>query len=206
VIYFAFAALSPSGVSKLFKAAVVAIVLAGAVSATPLGTRIINVLPFMGGSVDSGSIDYRERLAERSWELIKEHPYFGDQLALTKMQDLRQGQGIIDKVNTYVEVALDKGLVGLSVFVAFILTALVKAYRAAKVRAPSDHDLALLGVSLVACILGTLLMIENSSFIFGYEKIFYVLAGLSAAYAHVRVSSERQQTASASSGNVWEPR
>jgi O-antigen ligase len=204
-IYFAFAAFSPSGVSKLFKATGVAIILAGAVGATPLATRIINVLPFMGGSVDTGSIDYRERLVERSWELLKEHPYFGDQLALTKMQDVRQGQGIIDKVNTYVEVALDKGLVGLSIFVAFILTALVKARRTAKASAPSDHDLALLGVSLVACILGTLLMIENSSFILGYEKIFYVLAGLSAAYAHLSPSPE-QRTAKATSGSAWEPR
>lgn len=205
-IYFVFAALSPRRFTRLFKAAGVAVILAGAIGVTPLGSRIINVLPFMGGSVDSGSIDYRERLAERSWQLIQQNPYFGDQLAITKMEDLRQGQGIIDEVNTYVEVILDKGLVGLSIFVGFILIALVKAYRPTKALVQSDPDLTLLGVSLVACIVGTLIMIENCSFILGYEKMFYVLAGLSAAYAHLTRSGQRRATTHTGGGGSWEPR
>jgi O-antigen ligase len=202
-IYFAFAALRPRAFPKLFKAAGVAAVLAGAISLTPLGTRIGNVLPFMGGSVDSGSLDYRERLIQRSWQLIQQNPFFGDQFALSKMEDLRQGQGIVDVVNTYVGVALNKGLVGLFIFVAFILMALVKTYRAAKATVRSDLDLALLGFSLVACILGTLVMIENCSFIFGYEKMFYVLAGLSAAFAHLSPSRPVPVYASSAS---WNPR
>jgi O-antigen ligase len=194
VIYFAFAAVSPRGFPNLFKAIGVAAILAGAVAITPLGNRIINVLPFMGGSVDNDSVDYRERLAKESWEIIKEHPYFGDQMAVFKMEDLRQGQGIIDRVNSYLEIALDKGIVGLFLFVSFIGLALLKAYRAVRGNAQRDPHLAMLGASLIACILGTLLMIENVSFMFGYQKMFYILAGLSAAYAHLSVSSKEPAT------------
>jgi O-antigen ligase len=202
-IYFAFAALRPR--ARLLKAASVAVILAGAITMTPIGTRVINALPFTGGTVASETFKYRERLAERSWELIKAHPYFGDQLAYTEMEDLRQGQGIIDVVNTYAGVALNKGLVGLSIFVLFILTALMKAYRASRAAMQSDADHAFLGASLVACVLGTLLMIENASLILGYDRLFWVLAGFCAAYAHLDPAPERRVTAKAGSGGHWEP-
>jgi hypothetical protein len=204
-IYFAFAALSPRGLPGLAKAAGAMFVLAGAVSLTPLGSRIMNVLPFMGGSVDNASYEYRQRLAERSWELIKLHPLLGDQLAFLKMEDLRQGQGIIDMVNAYAGVALDKGLIGLAIFMAIILTALVKAYRTSKAVARSDNDLALIGASLVACVLGTLLMLENASFFLGYDKLFWVLAGLCAGYAHLSSASELRAPEKARSRGRWEP-
>lgn len=204
-IYFAFSALSPRGFPRLLKAGGALMLLAGAISLTPLGSRIISVLPFMGGSVDSGSYLYRERLAERSWELIKQHPYFGDQLAYQKMEDLRQGQGIIDMVNTYAGVALDKGLIGLAIFLSFIVTALVKAYRASKAAAQYDDDLALIGASLAACVLGTLLMIENASFFLGYDKLFWILSGFCAAYAHLNPAPERRMPAKSPGGSHWEP-
>lgn len=191
-VFFVFIALRPRRLSYFLKSAAVASVVAVAVGMTPVGNRILRVLPFMGGSIDTGSIDYRERLLERSWQLIQENIFFGDQFVLSKMADLRQGQGIIDLVNTYVEVTLQKGLVGLSLFVGFILIALIRAYRPTRALITTDPDLALLGASLVACILGTLLMIENCSFIYGYEKMFYVLAGLATGYAHFSQVRQRK--------------
>jgi O-antigen ligase len=204
-IYFTFVALSQRGFSKLFRATGVVILLAGAISVTPLGPRVATMLPFLGGSVDSGTLEYRERLAQRSWDLIKAHPFLGDHLAIFQMEDLRQGQGIIDVVNTYAGVTLNKGFVGLALFLLFILIALVKAYRATKNAARSDPDLALLGLSLVACVVGTLLMIENASFYLAYEKMFYILAGLSAAYAHLRPSTEGAVEPKARIAGHWGP-
>ena len=43
---------------------------------------------------------YRERLAERGWEIVIAHPFFGDQFPWPEMEDLRQGEGIIDIVNS----------------------------------------------------------------------------------------------------------
>jgi hypothetical protein len=185
-IYLAFMAIGPGGFGRIFKAATVVGVLLGAVSFTPLGDRIFKVLPFMGGATNDATVLYRQRLAARTWQLIFEHPFFGDQLAYSKMEDLRQGEHIIDLVNTYAEVTLFYGFVGLFFFVGFIWLGLVRAYRTVREAASSDPDLARLGAALVACILGTLLMILDSSFTLGYQQMFYVLAALAAAYAHLR--------------------
>jgi O-antigen ligase len=182
-IYFLIIVLSPRAFGGFARAAGVLVVLAGIIALTPLGQRIAAVLPFMGGTVESGDFDYRQRLASTSWNLIMNHPYFGDQDYLSKMGQLRQGQGIIDIVNTYAGTALEYGLVGLSLFLGFILAAVIKGYRSMVQVRQRDDDLARLGSCMLACIGGTLLMIYNCSFVFGYQKMFYVLAGLTTAYS-----------------------
>jgi O-antigen ligase len=184
-IYFAFFVLGPRAVPRVLKAAVVVALLVGTLSLTPFGGRVVNSIPFFGESTERASLDYRQRLAERSWELIQLNPFLGDPLAKTKMEDLRQGEGIIDLVNTYAEVTLFYGSIGLLLFLAVIIVGLFKAYRASREFARRDPDFALLGITLVACLFGTLLMIGDSSLINGYEKFFYVLAGLAAAYAYI---------------------
>jgi hypothetical protein len=185
-IYLAFMALGPGAFGRIFKAGAVIAVALWIVSLTPLGARIAQVLPFFGGSVDNANVVYRQKLADRSMQLIREHPFFGDQRAFSKMEDLRQGEGIIDLVNSYAEVAVFHGLVGLFLFVGLPLLAILRAYRVVRNSVASDADLAGLGTSLIACILGTMLMLVDASFLLGYEKMFYVLAGLAAAYAHLR--------------------
>jgi hypothetical protein len=191
-IYFAFSVLGPRAVPRVIKAAIVVAFLVGTISLTPFGGRIVNSIPFFGESTDRASVDYRQQLAERSWELIQLHPFLGDPLARTQMEDLRQGEGIIDLVNTYASVTLFYGSIGLTLFLAVIILGLFKVYRASRESARRDPDYALLGISLVACLLGTLLMIGDSSLIYGYEKIFYLLAGLAAAYAHMGKLPERR--------------
>jgi O-antigen ligase len=190
IVYFAYAAAGPRGLSRLFKSAAVFALIGAVILASPLGERIIKVLPFFGGSVDTESLTYRQQLAERSWQLIQAHPLFGDQYALAKMEDLRQGEGIIDFVNTYAQITLFYGYIGLSLFLGVIIAGLMKAYRAVKKWERSDPDLALLGASLVACIVGTLFMIAGCSFIGGYAQMYYVLAGLSMAYANLSLSPQ----------------
>ena len=189
VIYFAFVTVGPRPLSRLVRAVGIVGLIGGVVALSPLGQRIINVLPFMGGTIDSGSALYREQLARTSWEVIQQHPFFGDQLAVFKMRNMRQGEGIVDVVNTYAQVALNFGLVGLFLFVSFMLVGLFKAYRVVRQMILPDPDLALVGAGLVACALGALLMMSSISFILGVEKLFYVLAGLAAAYARLKRST-----------------
>jgi hypothetical protein len=182
LIYFAFTALGPRALPRTLRATAIAAVLVAVMSLTPFGEHVLDSLPGLGVTTNSGSLAYRERLAERSWQLFQQHPLFGDQLALSKMQDLRQGEQIIDLVNTYAEIALFYGAIGLALFMAFILSALVRTYWQAKSLFRTDPGFGLLGVSLAACIVGLLLMILDNSFGTGVEKIFYVLGGLAAAY------------------------
>jgi O-Antigen ligase len=189
VIYFVYAAVGPRGLSRLFKSAAVFALIAAVIVVSPLGERIVKVLPFFGGSVDSYSLTYRQQLAERSWELIQAHPLLGDQSALSKMEDLRQGEGIIDLINAYAQITLFYGYIGLFLFLSVIVVGLTWTYRVVNSVARSDPDLALLGASLVACIVGTLFMIAGGSF-GGYAQMFYVLAGLAAAYANLGPSPQ----------------
>jgi hypothetical protein len=188
LIYLAFKATGPRAVSRLLKGAAAAAALAALVLVSPLGDRVVSLLPESGKPADL----YRQQLAERGWDLVLAHPYFGDQFPWPEMEDLRQGEGIIDLVNTYLAVALNYGLVGLALFLGFILIALLQAYAGARRLAQSDGDLALFGTSLTACIVGTLIMINSNSFLLSPQKMFYVLAGLATAYACVLRSPQRR--------------
>jgi len=191
LVYFIFAALRPRAFSKLLKASVAAMAIGVLVYLSPLGDRIVSVLPFLGGQVDNYNVVYRQRLLARSWEIIQESPMWGDQSAILKMQDLRQGQGIVDIVNTYVGILLDDGFVGLTLFLLFIFIAAFKAWSLSRKSMQVDPDFGLLGASLVSCIVTMLVLFENGSFGGGPEKMFYALAGLAAAYAYLGRSWQR---------------
>ncbi|MGH7106289.1 MAG: O-antigen ligase family protein, partial [Acetobacteraceae bacterium] len=176
--------LSRTGKSGLLKMLIVSAVVGAIVLASPLGTRIVSVLPYVGKAQSLNNVDYRERLAERSMQIIQAHPLFGDQNAYSKMEDLRQGEGIIDFVDTYAYVAVFYGLAGLFCFAGFILIALARVYRTIKA-VRDDPELTHLGACLAATIFGTMVMIADCSFIYGYAQLFYLLAGLGAAYVTV---------------------
>jgi O-antigen ligase len=193
LVYFAFAALNPRGLSKVFKATALTFVVAVPIWLSPLGDRIVNVLPFLGGKVDTFNIIYRERLFERSWQVIQESPLLGDQAAMLKMQDLRQGEGIIDLVNTYMGILLENGFVGMTLFLLFILAALGKAWSASRRHMSLDPDLGLLGASLVSCIATILILIWNESFGGVNVALFYALAALAVGYASLSAKRISQQ-------------
>ena len=201
VIYFTFNAVGPRAVSRLAKGAAIAAAMGCLVLASPMGDTVLQMLPQPGHTADL----YRHRLAERGWELVFAHPLFGDQFPWPAMEDLRQGEGIIDLVDTYLGVALNYGLVGLFCFLGFILIGMTKVYVRSRALVRSDPDLAMIGASLVACIVGTLVMIDSNSFNMGPERILYMLAGLAAAYSRI-AKSPQEATAAASDNNVPQER
>ena len=185
-----FTALRPNPLSKILKASLVGALVVGLVYLSPLADRIISVMPFLGGQVDTFNVTYRDRLWDRAWQVIQQSPIWGDPAALSKMHDLRQGEGIIDLVNSYVAVLLGSGFVGLTLFGIFILIPLMKAWSANRLLKASDPDLCLMGASFVCCIIGTLLLIGSTSFEGASERLFYILAALGAAYAQVAKASQ----------------
>lgn len=194
VAYLAYAAFGPLGASRLLKSSLILLLVGSLLLASPVGDKITGMIPFMGGQVGDSSLTYRERLLERSWELIKARPVFGDQLALSKMQDLRQGQGIIDVINGYVEITLFYGFTGLALFLAFILSGLSKAHRVGKRLAKVSLDASLLGANLAACIVAILVLLADGSIGGSPERILYLLIGLAAAYARSGLSQRRGET------------
>ncbi|HEX6708118.1 MAG TPA: hypothetical protein VF169_25510 [Albitalea sp.] len=180
-VYFAYMALQPSGFVRLVKAGFLATALATVVVISPIGDRVIDTLPFIG-TANAESVEYRRRLAEVSWRLIQQNPVLGNPFVLTQMEELRQGQGIIDLVNSYASVALLYGLGGLFLFAGTFVSSAWAALRMARRWTDFDPDTASLGACLVACMFGTLLMMATGSFGNGLAWTAWILAGLCAGY------------------------
>ena len=84
---------------------------------TPWADSVIAYLPFVG-TVETGNIDYRNRLIDVSLELLGRNPLFGDFYFMNDplLEQMRQGEGIIDMVNTYLQIVLPYGCIGLALF------------------------------------------------------------------------------------------
>ena len=190
-IYLAYAALGPRPFSRLAKTLCSAAAVAVCILASPLGERFVRVLPFLGGKVDEQTIIYRQRLLSRGWQIIQQNPWFGSQEALLKMEDLRQGEGIIDLMNGYIAVLLGNGFVGLFVFLCIIFIGLMKSWNASRSVVNVDQDLHFLGASLISCILGSLLMMAVGG---SNELMIWILVALAIGYAQT-VKSSRRATA-----------
>lgn len=149
---------------------------------TPLGDVIIPYLPFVG-TVETGNIDYRARLFDVSMLVFNQNPFVGDLFYMRNpiMEQMRQGQGIIDIVNTYLQLALPYGAIGL----AFFLGIFAAAWRSvSRVRASLDNnpEAERLARSLLAGLIGILVTIATVSSISVIPTMYWVWAGLCAAY------------------------
>lgn len=181
-IYIVFVAIGPKPLRGLLGLVGVSIVLIAVVSLTPLRDKIVSVIPFMGGTIDSKNIDYRKRLLDTAIPIIEASPMLGDSEALLKMGNLRQN-GIIDLVNCYLEVLLNSGFVGLTVFLGFSLVALARARSVYARYRQSDPNLAALGLALLATVIGNLVMLWPSSLSTGGYLVYFSLGALCCAYA-----------------------
>jgi len=193
VTYFVFLVLDSRGDSNVFRSVLIFGLICGVLLASPLGTQVSDMIPFMGGHVGTNDLTYRELLLQQSWQVIKSHPILGDQLAWMKLQDLRQGEGIIDIVNTYLSIMLFYGAVGLSLFLTFQFAPLARIRRLSKARRDLDPDLARLGASFIAVMIGMTILLFNSSLVSSPECAFYAVVGAACAYpAYFRLDSSRQ--------------
>ncbi|GAA4722806.1 hypothetical protein GCM10023325_20300 [Sphingomonas lutea] len=108
-------------------------------STRALGTAIPTIGEMIGLSGDAViTVEYRRRLSERMFALIREHPFFG--VSRTDIQimldDLRQGEGIIDLVNGHFAVMLQAGVAGWLALMLAVAFALHSTWRDRR----SQHD------------------------------------------------------------------
>ncbi len=90
---------------------------------------------------DLSSIDYRRQLLDTAIALIRQSPWVGVPNYAAQMQELKQGEGIIDLVNSYVAIALDAGLIGLVLYLAPFVIAIARLLAAADAgRLRADED------------------------------------------------------------------
>lgn len=181
-------------VRRLISLALVGVIVFPLISMLPGGERVINLLPFIGRT-ESANINYREDLLTSSLAVIKRNPWFGsnDYLNTPEMQAMRQGEGIIDIVNSYIWVALNSGLIGLSLFITFFTLVLLGIYRGMRYSPGKDSEEHLLGRALLATLLAILIIIFTVSSISFIPIIYWSVAGLGVAYAQMMRKSRFMQ-------------
>lgn len=152
---------------------------------SPWGDKLISYLPFVG-TVETGNVEYRARLFDVSMIVFKESPIVGDFHYLQNpiMEQMRQGAGIIDMVNTYLQIALPYGAIGLVLFLGVFLLAMKNVKRVHSNRA-HEPEIERLGRALIAATVGILVTIGTVSSIGAIATIYTIIAGLSASYVRV---------------------
>ena len=94
-----------------------------------------------GEDPSQGSGVYRTRLLQRGAEEFWRSPLFGDNppSVIVRMQDLRQGEHIVDFVNSYLWFALTLGALGLLAIIIAFLVPIVRAWRLRRLRGERDR-------------------------------------------------------------------
>ena len=186
VIALIYIATGPARMTGFFKLTVAGAVGLPLLIASPIGNRIIDLMPFVG-TVDEFNVTYRQRLLEISIEVIKQNPIFGsaDAMSSPMMQELVQGQGMIDLVNSYLGVALATGLAGLILFSGIFITIGIALLNAIQKQKRGRHDDDLLGRALFSTLVGILVMIFTVSSISVIPVIYWAIAGMSVAYLNM---------------------
>ena len=138
----------------------------------------IGVLPALIEYDQHGTFQYRIELIIQSWKVIQNNILFGSTDYIGHLESLRQGQGIIDIVNTYIGVALNYGLLGLSLFVALFITR-IKYLNRIQFDLDDNRDIAFWLLSTLAV---TMLYIFTTSSVSVIGYYYWMILGLSTAF------------------------
>jgi O-Antigen ligase len=181
----------PNASRNLVAACVVAAVAAGAALVVPGGERVIAHLPFARDGVTDGSVAYRTQLFEVSMSVFWNAPVFGSlaYLGNAAMEEMRQGQGIIDMVNTYLAVALPFGAVGLLLFCLPFLYALWVCRGVLARKSSMSPEVRRLGAALVGVVVGIMVTIATVSSIGSVPAMYWLLIGLCAGFGTMVTST-----------------
>lgn len=168
-----------------------------AASFTTLGKALYAYLPFVGSS-EAESVDYRVRLVEVSMSIFLDNPLFGNLKYVLdpRLEPMRQGQGIIDIVNSYLAVAMAYGLVGLTFFLLPFVICIVMVARSARGVEPRHASMGITGRALLGTLVTTLLLLATTSSTHYTSIVYWSLLGMSSAYVAIAVRWTQSQRVS----------
>jgi hypothetical protein len=190
VLIFTYLGTGPKAFSNLSKLAIVLVIVVPPLLLTPA----VDYLPFVG-SVDAVTVTYRVRLFDAALTLVERNLWTGsvDYLSTPEMMQMMQGEGIIDLVNTYVQIALISGLVGLALFSGFFSMILIGLWRVIRIHGRRDQEVTNCARILLALLVAILVTIGTVSSVDFIPYIYWSFAGMSVAL--IRISSRQRAPA-----------
>jgi len=142
----------------------------------------INALSAVFGSseADLSSINYRNELLDMALALLRQSPWLGVPDYASQMLALRQGEGIIDLVNSYIAIALDAGVIGLVIYLLPYVLAFRRMLRVPGIsrRQSSDGTAGWFTAIFVAMTIALLVTIFTTSMFFTMPILLILLLAL----------------------------
>lgn len=179
-------AISPKAFKRLTIMAVAIGMIIPIFASMPIGKKVIDMLPFIG-KVDAENVDYRVRLLDAAYTVFNRYPFLGSVKYRDELADLGmvQGEGIVDVVNTFLEVLLYYGLVGFAVYIGFFSVIIFTIIQGIKEVRDKKSDVHLLGRVLLVNQVAILVTISSVSSILVIPVVYWAMAGLALSFAHV---------------------
>ncbi|MBL1457689.1 MAG: O-antigen ligase family protein [Methylophaga sp.] len=153
---------------------------------SPLSGTIISMLPFIG-EAETGTVDYRVDLFYSSIPVIMQNPLFGDKHFLLNpgLQHLIQGEGIIDVVNTYLQIGLEYGLIATGIFILIYIRSAWFFFKFAR-KKTNNIELRMYSAAFLAALTMLYLTIATVSSMGGTSFFFIlVLFAMSTAFINI---------------------
>jgi O-antigen ligase len=186
-----------AAIKNIFKLSAIGLALVPVLMLTPAGQKFIDLLPFVGDA-RSDTIDYRSRLIDNSWIVFQQNPWFGSTtfLETPEMQSMMQGEGIIDIVNSYIQIVLENGIIGLLLFLLIFFNLLRRNYAIINKLPASSDELQHMGRTFLALTVAIMFIIFTISSVNFIPVLYWVFIGLLAAYLKI-AETELKQSESA---------
>lgn len=147
-------------------------------SSSPVVSRFVSLLPFIG-TQEKSSETYRSDLFDNAMIVVERNPLLGSVnfLAEPEMQRMIQGQEIIDIVNSYLQIALEFGLISLFFFVSFfvVICARLGSYALRRPADPVNYS------AITALLLAMLFTIVTTSSVSFIPYLYWSFAGIAVA-------------------------
>lgn len=186
VLVFVYIATGPFAIKRLSMLTISALMVIPLLGYIPGGDKVINLLPFVG-KTETENIDYRAKLLDQAVIVFNRYPMLGSVDYRDQLADLgmKQGEGIVDVVNSYLDVVLEHGLVGLILFLGFFWLILLNIHRGMKKCPSKNSESYMMGRALFSCLVAILITIFTVSSIMVIPIVYWIMAGLGISYARI---------------------
>lgn len=158
----------------------------------PGGNQILNYLPWIG-TIDASNVTYREVLWEQALIVFHDNFWIGaiNFVKSPHFDVVRQGGGFVDIVNSYLGVLLEKGVVGLTIYIILLLIALVPVHKLIKEIKTTSYEYYLYAVGLLGAIAASMITLSTVSNIGHVRPLSTLLLGAGVACAIIIKNQSR---------------
>ena len=178
----------PNVLGKVMRFALIGVVSIGLVSISPLGSGVADFMPSFDSDEEQS---YRSQLMEVGIQEIRKKPLLGDEAYYENpnFEVLRQGEGIIDFVNSYLEKALHYGVPLAALYLFLAVAPAFFIWRAARKTAAEDTEWRFLGAALSAGLICFAAGLFGTATNGQTEDVQYVVLAISICFLRINLAT-----------------